>query len=202
MQELPVNMLPIDQFFQSDALFHRLYPKELHKQAGMHWTPLAITQKAAAFLAAVPGARILDIGSGAGKFCLAAAYYQPNAFYTGVEQRAALVSYAIDAAKKLQMNQVSFINANIDQVDFGVYDHFYFFNAFHENIAEDYRIDEQVVYSEDLYHRYHRYVYRQLEKKPAGTRLVSFHSAEPEIPATYHVVGTDENELLKYWIKI
>lgn len=202
MHQPQSDLLPNDQFFLSDAGFHRLYPKELHAQASMHWTPLAVAKTAAAFLAAEPGIRILDIGSGAGKFCLAAAHYQPNALYTGVEQRAGLVKHAIDAARQLQLEQVVFINTNIDQVDFSLYDHFYFFNAFHENIAEAYRIDEQVVYSADLYHRYNRYVYRQLEKKAAGTRLATFHSNEAEIPRSYHLVNTAENESLKCWIKI
>lgn len=199
---MPQDLFASAQWFGSDTQFHRLYPAELLAQASMHWTPLAVAEKAAAFLAAEKNVKILDIGSGAGKFCLAAAYYQPAAIYTGVEQRAGLVQYANDALKKLNLPQVSFIHANIDSIDFGAYDHFYFFNAFHENIAETYRIDEQLSYSPALYHRYSRYVYRQLEKKPAGTRLATFHSTETEVPASYHVTGSDENDLLKYWIKV
>ena len=57
-------------------------------------------RKAANFLAAENNVRILDIGSGVGKFCLAASYYKPNAFYYGVEQRKSLVSHA-ETAKEI-----------------------------------------------------------------------------------------------------
>ena len=52
-----------------------------------HWTPLCVSRKAADFLAAESNVSILDIGSGVGKFCLGAAYYKPDAYYFGVEQR-------------------------------------------------------------------------------------------------------------------
>ena len=56
--------------------------------------PVKYCKKSCHFLATDYSVRILDIGSGVGKFCLAAAYFKPNAFYYGVEQRKVLVSYA------------------------------------------------------------------------------------------------------------
>ena len=84
----------LDKWFSSDSQFHALFPASVHELARNHWTPLRIAQKAADFLAAEGGMKILDIGSGIGKFCLAAAYYKPNAFYYGIEQREDLVAYA------------------------------------------------------------------------------------------------------------
>ena len=39
-------------------------------------------------------------------------------------------------------------------------------------------------------------------KKPGGTRLATFHSLEDEIPQSYHEVGSEFDNLLKFWIKI
>jgi len=44
------------------------------------WTPLAIARKAAEFLAE-PGSKVLDIGSGIGKFCLTGAFFNPEATF-------------------------------------------------------------------------------------------------------------------------
>ncbi|MES2109763.1 MAG: hypothetical protein V4577_13480 [Bacteroidota bacterium] len=79
--------------FSSDAAFDRMYPEHFRLLSLKHWTPLAIARKAAAFLAE-PGARVLDIGSGIGKFCLAAGYEFPETDFYGVEQRHQLVYHA------------------------------------------------------------------------------------------------------------
>ncbi len=191
-----------DKWFASDLQFQLLYPEAAHAQASMHWTPLHIARKAAEFLAVEKNVRILDIGSGAGKFCLAAAYYQPNAFFYGVEQRAELVTYAEAAGDTLGLQNVSFTHTNITEADFRTYDHFYFFNSFYENLDSGYRIDENIHYSKDLYSTYNRFVYKQLEKKTGGTRLATFHSMEDEIPASFYEVASTDDGLLKFWIKV
>jgi len=100
-------------WFNSDARFHTLYPAFLKPLSKNHWTPLSVARKAATFLAAEKGVRILDIGSGMGKFCLAAAYYSPAASYFGIEQRKDLTEYAEAARQRLGMNNISFIHGNI-----------------------------------------------------------------------------------------
>ncbi|MDB5211745.1 MAG: methyltransferase protein [Sediminibacterium sp.] len=192
----------MNQWLASDLQFHKLYPDAVLAQASMHWTPLYIARKAAEFLAAEKDAKILDIGSGAGKFCLAAAAYQPNAFFYGVEQREYLVTYAETARITTGLQNVFFIHGNITGIDFNHYDHFYFFNAFYENINDEYKIDNSLAYSKELYSAYNRCVYKQLDKKPAGTRLTTFHSTEDEIPPGYHEVGSTDDNLLKFWIKV
>lgn len=192
----------IHNYFQSDLQFHRLYPDTINDQASMHWTPLHIARKAAEFLASDRNATILDIGSGTGKFCLSAAYYQPDYRWVGIEQRADMVQYAEIARQSCRLPNVSFLHANLTETDLSIYDHFYFFNAFYENLSEENRIDDQLVYSKELYFQYNRYLYRALEKKPPGTRLATFHSTEAEIPADYHVVAASEDATLKCWVKV
>ena len=191
-----------EKWYSADLQFNRLYPEPIQLLAARHWTPLAVARKAANFLAAEQNARILDIGSGVGKFCLAAAHYKPNAFYYGIEQRKQLVSYAETARETLWLDNVFFINGNFTQLDFRNYDHFYFYNAFYENLSDTNKIDDSIDYSPELFNYYNRYLFKQLEQKPPGTRLATFHSVEDEIPQDYHIVGAEMNELLKFWIKI
>lgn len=191
-----------DKWFSSDEQFNELYPLPIQELAQRHWTPLSVARKAAGFLSAEKNVRILDIGSGIGKFCLAAAYYKPNAFYSGVEQRKNLISHAESARDILRFENISFIHGNFTQLDFRNYDHFYFYNSFYENLAGTDKIDESIDYSRELYNYYNRYLYKQLEQKPAGTRLATFHSLEDEIPPGYYIVGTEMNKLLKFWIKV
>ena len=191
-----------EKWFSSDEQFNQLYPLSIQTLARRHWTPLSVARKAANFLAAENNVRILDIGSGVGKFCLGAAYYKPNAFYFGVEQRKSLIVHAEIAKKLLQSENVSFFNGNFTLLDFRNYDHFYFYNAFYENLASSDKIDDSIDYSGELYNYYNRYLFKQLEQKPGGTRLATFHSMEDEIPPSYHEVGSEFDNLLKFWIKV
>ena len=188
--------------FNSDDQLNEIYPASMRQLAQKHWTPLSVARKTADFLAADNSVRILDIGSGIGKFCLAAAHYKPNAFFYGIEQRKSLMTCAEIAKQKLGINNASFIYGNFTALDFRNYDHFYFYNAFYENIDGTEKIDSSIDYSGELYNYYSRYLYRQLEQKPEGTRLATFHSLEDEVPKDYHVVHSEMDNLLKFWIKI
>jgi SAM-dependent methyltransferase len=189
-------------WFISDDQFNKIYPPAIQLLAKRHWTPLKVAELAARFLATEKGDRILDIGSGAGKFCLAGGYYQPTARFYGVEQRADLVEHARNANAILELDNVTFIHRNLTDLPLTDFDHFYFFNSFFENLAGQDKIDENVEYSVDLYNYYTRYLYKQLKQKPIGTRIATYHSLEDEIPAGYHVVGTEINDLLKFWVKV
>ena len=191
-----------EKWFASDEEFNQIYPLSIQALAQRHWTPLAVTRKAASFLAAETGARILDIGSGVGKFCLAAAYYKPKAYYYGIEQRKSLIAHAETAREIFRFKNVFFTNGNFTQLDFKNFDHFYFYNAFYENLTGTDKIDDSIDYSGELYNYYNRYLYKQLEQKPAGTRIATFHSLEDEMPQDYHEVGCEFDNLLKFWIKV
>jgi tRNA G46 methylase TrmB len=105
-------------WFKDDPAFHTLYPVELCQMARRHWTPLLVARKAARFLVTQSGDRILDIGSGAGKFCLAAAKECPQGQFTGIEQRRNLVDYANQALEKTGLTNVEFLHGNITDLNF------------------------------------------------------------------------------------
>jgi len=191
-----------DKWYSSDEHFNKLYPLSIQELSRRHWTPLAVARKAVHFLAIQNNVRILDIGSGVGKFCLGAAYYKPKAFYYGIEQRKYLIEHAEAAKDRLHLENVSFINGNFTQLDFKNFDHFYFYNSFYENLIGTNKIDDNIHYSSELYNYYNRYLFQQLDQKKPGTRLATFHSLEDEIPKSYHEVGSEFDNLLKFWIKI
>jgi hypothetical protein len=191
-----------EKWFYSDEQFNSIYSLPIQNLARRHWTPLNVARKVAKFLAAEKNTCILDIGSGVGKFCLSAAHFMPGAFFVGVEQRSSLIKHALAANDRLGLGNVSFIHGNFTQLDFKQYQHFYFYNSFYENLASTDKIDDSIDYSGELYNYYTRYLFKQLEQKPAGTRLATYHSLEDEIPKDYHVVGSEMDNLLKFWIKI
>lgn len=192
----------LDQWFSTDSQLHHVYPESIQQLARKHWTPLGITQKVIQFLATHDGVRVLDIGSGVGKFCLAGAYYKPFASFFGVEQRSHLVTHAEIAQKTLGLQNVQFIEGNLTQLDFKQYDHFYFYNSFYENLNDTDKIDDTVTLSIPLYNYYTRCLYKKLENLPAATRLATFHSLEDKIPSSYHMVEAQVGNLLKFWIKV
>ncbi len=191
----------LHDWFTDDARFHHLFPVHIQKRARRHWTPLEVAKYASEFLVPESGAKVLDIGSGVGTFCLSAAYYRPNGLFHGIEQRKELTDYALQAKHELGLANVFFIHGNFTQLDLGQYNHFYFFNSFYENLEGTEKIDHTIEYSSSLYTYYNRYLYKQLEQMPDGTRIATFHSLEEEIPPCYYVVKTHFEGLLKFWIK-
>jgi SAM-dependent methyltransferase len=189
-----------DKYYFSDADFNELYPFSMRMLARRHWTPIHIAKLAVSFLGNEK-IKVLDVGSGVGKFCLTGAHYAPNIEFIGVEQRQYLIKHALKAQRTLGIGNVSFINANFTQLDLREFDHFYFFNSFYENIDDLDRIDDRIEYSEALYEYYVRYLYKGLQQMPAGTKVVTYHSLEEEIPRDYYLVESHSNEDLKFWIK-
>jgi|SRR5882724_4843829 len=188
-------------WFSNDDNFHQLYPPSIQLLSTRHWTPFHITRRIAQYLAPKNSVKVLDIGSGVGKFCLTAAYYMPSAIFFGVEQRKDLVAHAEAARETLGLQNAHFIHRNFTQVDFKQYDHFYFYNSFHENLIATDKIDDNIEYSTELYNYYNRRLHKKLDEMPAGTRLVTFHSLGEEMPTGYHLVEMQVEGLLKFWIR-
>jgi len=195
------NRWQIDEWFIDDDKFNSLYPPRIQKLADQHWTPLQVAKYAADFLVPEDGVKVLDIGSGAGKFCLAASHYKSNGFFYGIEQRIELIDSAREAKSRLGINNLSFMHGNFTQIDFKQFDHFYFYNSFYENIAGTAKIDYTIEYSLSLYNYYNSYLFNQLEKMPFGTRVATYHTWNNQMPPGYKLVETQMDKLLNFWIK-
>ncbi len=190
----------VSNFFKSDINFNDVYPLNIRRLSIRHWTPIHIAKLAAGFLAD-EGSKILDVGSGVGKFCLAGAYYAPDAQFFGVEQRESLVRRAVWAQRTLAIENVSFIHGNFTQLNLKEFNHFYFYNSFYENIDDIDRIDDEIDYSEALYEYYVRYLYNGFQQMPKGTKIVTYHSFQQEIPKGYEMVESHQNGDLIFWVK-
>ncbi|WP_288878918.1 class I SAM-dependent methyltransferase [Pedobacter panaciterrae] len=190
-----------NEFLTTDIVFDNIYPHSIQLLARQHWTPLRVARLATDFLTAGPPSRILDIGSGAGKFCLAAACFAPQYYFYGIEQRGHILEEAKNAQEKIGVTNVSFLHGNFTQLDLSQFDHFYFFNSFYENLNDEGRIDNDIDYSEDLYRYYVRYLHNGLRLMPEGTRIATYHSLYEEVPLSYDLVDSLEGGNLNFWIK-
>jgi Methyltransferase domain len=184
----------------TDAEFDEIYPQQIRPLSKRHFTPVAVAKMAAAYLADTPNAKILDIGSGVGKFCMIGAACTEGAF-TGVEQRENLHLLSNSLAKQYELSNIDFIHGNILDVNFKEFDAFYFFNAFFENILVDDSIDDKVELDKGLFFMYSLYVRRELSKMPIGTKLATYYAYSEEIPLNYSVVSTELEGRFKLWEK-
>ena len=190
------------KFNLDDIAYDTIYPDWVRTLSRRHWTPFDIAKKAASFLTYKANAKVLDIGSGSGKFCLiAGAAYGKNTFY-GVEQRYSLYREATLAKERLGLENVEFIHGNFTSLDFSKFDSFYFYNSFYENLDSTDKIDEDIEYSRSLYEYYSYFLNNELDKKPRGTRLVTYHSDCKEVPASYKLVDCYFHPQLKMWRKM
>ena len=183
-----------------DKLFNTIYPLSINKLSDCHWTPVKIAILAAEYLVDKPKCKVLDIGSGVGKFCLVGAAATKGLFY-GVEQRERLVKLSKKIAKKHKITNVEFIHSNMNQISFSNYNAFYFYNSFYENIGHYMAIDTTIPLDENLYYTYSKYVEKELQKTPIGTRLVTYWSNWLEIPEGFDLEYTDYDGKLNFWEK-
>ena len=188
-----------ESFSIEDEKFDQIYPAAIRKLSSIFWTPIAVAAEAARLLVTQRGTRVLDVGCGAGKFCLVAATLTDGRF-TGVEQRGELVTASRDAAAQLSADGVEFIHANITDVPFAEFDAFYIFNPFEEHL-HGYKIDKAVQLSPVLFKRYTSYVSDELGQRPLGTRVVTYMGYADDIPGCYTCESALFGDDLKLWIK-
>jgi hypothetical protein len=185
----------------TDEEFNLIYPERIRTLAKQQWTPLDVSKLAAKYLAETPGTKVLDIGSGVGKFCMIGAT-STEGIFTGVEQRQDLVEMSNKLAKYYGIKSVKYVHSNITEIAFTDFDTFYFFNAFYENIDRDAMIDHTIERGIQYYNMYNRYVSGQLAKMPLGTKLVTYWSSFGEIPGNYEIQFEAFEGNLKFWKKV
>jgi hypothetical protein len=158
--------------------------------------------RAARLLADIPGRRLLDVGSGVGKFCIVAAA-SVRATVIGVEHRRHLVEIAEGAAARLGV-EVTFISGTLDDCDPRDVDGVYLFNPFAENLSppEDH-LDESVELSEERFWRDIESMERFLRSAPVGTRVVTYCGWGGAMPAEYHLALREARAgTLELWVKM
>jgi cyclopropane fatty-acyl-phospholipid synthase-like methyltransferase len=193
----PVSALIVNG---TDGDFDAVYPRSIRSVAEQHFTPLAVASRAAKFLVTRPGTKVLDIGSGAGKFCLIGASVTQGIF-TGVEQRESLVSLSDRIARQHGVSKVRFIHANVMSIDLTAFDAFYFFNPFFENVNSGKRIDSDVLLNPSLFESYSSYMSRQLSALPARTRLATYYTSPQFVGRDFQLMDSSDDGHLLLWEK-
>ena len=158
----------------SDLQFDALYPAHLRKLSFVHWTPVRVARRAAELLVDRPGTRVLDVGSGAGKLCIVGALTTQGCF-VGVECRRALVEAGTDVVQRHGIPRVELVHGDMNAVDFGAFDAFYFYNPFYERLMALSRSDEGSAETLRRHEREVSLVERRLAHAQADVRVVTFH---------------------------
>lgn len=163
-------------------------------------TPVDVARRAARMLVRDASTRVLDVGSGAGKFCLIGALTTVGHF-TGIEQRGRLVGVARTVAASHGVTRAAYIHGDIRDVSWEAFDAFYFFNPFEENCFTPHEFfDESVDLTPERRIRDLDFVAHALERVRIGSRVVAYHGVGCEFPKSYQskrvqLAGTNVLEL-------
>jgi hypothetical protein len=168
----------------TDFRFDEVFPRAMRELSETHWTPVEVAVRAASILSTGPKTRILDVGSGCGKFCLVGSLTTP-AIYVGIEQREVLVKIAKASRDLLGSRRVAFAHGNMVHLDWSCFDAFYLYNPFYEHQIDRIRIDDTLAFGEQIFDEYVRTVTRKLAELKVGTRVVTYHGFGGKFPPGY-----------------
>jgi hypothetical protein len=185
-----------------NARFDRILPIHWRRLSMTHCTPIDVARRAAQLLVTGRETRVLDVGSGPGKFCLIGALATLGHF-TGVEQRPHLVEFSRSFARKYAIPRVYFLCANAGDLDWSRYNAFYFYNPFYENLDPDKKIDDRVELSPSLYDQYITMAQELLAQALPTTRVVTYHGMGGDMPDGYERILREfqNTGFLELWIR-
>jgi SAM-dependent methyltransferase len=187
----------------SDAAFDQLLPPAARSKSLLHWTPLNVARLAAERLAAHGARRVLDAGSGPGKFCVVAATCQKLAFF-GIEQRRQLVSTARDLAERLGVRNAQFELGDALGRSWASFDGFYLFNPFAENaLGTEDVFDAARGSAKRRFGSETMRVVSRLREARRGSVLVTYHGLGGAIPSSYELAAEEDSGsgCLRTWVK-
>jgi SAM-dependent methyltransferase len=187
-------------FTESDAKFDKIYPRRYQDVSKIHWTPVEVIKTSISWFEENKAKKILDIGSGVGKFCVLGSILSKCTF-VGVEKRDNLVQQSRKVASFFNAKNVSFINDNITNINFQEFDAFYYFNPFCEQIAYSNWIDKKPNFSKEKYLYYENYVIQELSKMPVGTKVITYCSENLQLHSSYRLSNMMFDGLLLLWVK-
>jgi SAM-dependent methyltransferase len=146
--------------------------------------------------------RILDVGSGVGKFCTVAALTTPGVFI-GVERAGDLVDVARDTAQRARTQKARFVHARVEDINWKNFDGFYLFNPYAELGWRGLATAHRIAADRDEYRRVISFTEESLHRARPGARVVTYHGFGGEIPGSFRLIliephGTD---FLECWEK-
>lgn len=176
----------------TDLEFDRFLPERLRAVSPLYWSPLAVTQRSAEWFTDAGIRSVVDIGSGAGKFCVAGALFGQCRF-TGLEQRTFLTQSARALARLFNVHdRVRFVDGALGMVPTPIADAYYFFNPFGDysfglgrpvemdGECSDARRTDDIAAAEQL-----------LRRAAIGTWVLTFNEFGGRMPRGYDLIRVD-----------
>jgi SAM-dependent methyltransferase len=176
----------------TDAELDARFPAAVRSVSRVFWTSVGIARRAADLLEHLGVRRMLDIGSGPGKFCVVAAARAPSIEFVGIEHRPQLVALAQSLAAEAGVANATFSVGDATRVPWTDFDALYVFNSFAENdFAADDQFDRTVELSRARHIAEVRRVARRLADAPVGTVLLTYHGLSGPIPSSYELLHVE-----------
>jgi SAM-dependent methyltransferase len=187
-----------------DADFDTWLPSSVRHVSARHWTQVGVAVRVSRWLQASGVSTVLDVGSGAGKFCAVGALSSGISF-TGLERRPHLVDVAHRLALRFGVaERARFVHGDLDAVDFRSFDALYFYNPFGENVMPlvD-RLDDSVELGYRRFDRDVTKVQELLGQMPVGARLVTYNGYGGRVPDSFDLVQAKPAgvNMLRLWRK-
>lgn len=188
----------------TDREFDCVYPVDVRAASRRFWTPLAVAWRVASGLDQLRATRVLDVGSGSGKFCVAAAAQAPGIAFVGIEHRPHLVETARDVSARMQTSNACFSVGDATLTRFDDFDALYLFNPFEENTFDNVeQIDGTVELTFDRYMNDIQRVCTALASARIGTIVVTYHGFGARLPHGYKLLSAEPigSDRVCFWRK-
>ena len=188
----------------ADRFIDQFLPDDLRVVSGQYWTPLAVAKRAAEWLDDLGVRTVVDIGSGAGKFCVAASLVG-HARYTGLEQRRSLVASARSLATVFDVrDRVSFVHGALGAMATPSADAYYLYNPFGQYFFRSHHdVDPGVEFNATRHAHDVAAVEQLLRRAPTGTYVLTYNGFGGRVPAGYRQIRIDRKlpSDLRLWRK-
>lgn len=189
----------------SDIEFDKFLPDDLRAVSREYWTPLRVVKRAAEWFDDLQIRTVVDIGSGAGKFCVAGAL-AGRASFIGLEQRASLVESGRALADAFRVAyRVTFVHGAVADLMIPQADAYYLFNPFGECRFDSVRDDAdlQVAFTVSQQLQDIAIIEDFIDCAPMGTWILTYNGFGGRIPQCYDLVRIEWTlpSALRLWRK-
>lgn len=187
----------------TDDAFDSLLSQRASAHSPTFWTPVHVAQAAARLFREAGATRVLDVGSGVGKFCTILSLDSGHRVW-GVERRGALVYESRLLAQQLEA-EVVIIEGALTDVDPRPFDGFYFFNPLAEHLAQPaFCFDVEIERSLEGHLREARCIEQWLNDAPVGTCFVTYNGLGGRIPTSFMARRTLQlhGNVMRLWVKV
>jgi SAM-dependent methyltransferase len=182
----PAAYTPEDVDAMTDPELDALLPAPIRRVSRQYWTPVSVARRVAEVMIDLGVRRVLDVGSGPGKFAVVAGARAPGILFRGVDHRCHLVRAARFLASDVGVANATFVVADVTRAAWDDVDALYVFNSFAENsFAPEDQLDQTVALSPRRRILDVMRVVRRLASLPPRTVLATYYGLGGPIPGCF-----------------